>query len=198
MDSENPQDLTGVLQAARHGDAQAERRLFDCVYGELHKIARGRLRRERGQLTLLQTTDLVHEAYLRLIGSESASWENRNHFFGAAVEAMRRILVEYARRRNAQRRGGGAIKVTLPDDQAAGELSFDVLALNEALDRLAEIRPRAAKVVGLRYMLGMTVDETAELLRMGPRTVNLDSKFANAWLRREIDTLPGKEPIDAP
>ncbi len=197
MVSGTPDDLTAVLHAVRDGDAEAEQVLFERVYDELRRIAHGRIRREHHNLTLLQTNDLVHEAYLRLVRKDGASFENRNHFFGAAVEAMRRILVEYARKRDALRRGGGAMKVTLPDDLEGPKLSFEILTLNRALDRLVEFRPRAARVVGYRKLLGMTVGETAELLRVSPRTVNDDLKFANAWLRREIAGSSGDERTDA-
>jgi len=182
----DPGDLTVALQAARDGDDDAREELYERVYDELHRMARGRLRREGSKPTLLQTTELVNEAYLRLVGAGSGNWENRAHFFGAAVEAMRRILVEYARRRNAARRGGGQRPVTL-SDVAAGAPAFDLIALNEALDRLTEFRPRAAQVVGLRFFIGLTVQETADMIRVSPRTVDSDWKFASAWLRREVE-----------
>jgi len=180
-----PGDLTVALQAARAGDDDAQRLLYERVYDELHRMAHGRLRREGRKPTLLQTTELVNEAYLRLVGAEPGDWENRAHFFGAAVEAMRRILVEYARRRNAARRGGGQRPVTL-SDVAAHAPSLDLVGLNEALDRLTEIRPRAAQIVGLRFFIGLTVQETADMIRVSPRTVDSDWKFASAWLRREV------------
>ena len=193
-----PGDLTVALQAARDGDDDAQRLLYERVYDELHRMASGRLRREGRKPTLLQTTELVNEAYLRLVGSGPGDWENRAHFFGAAVEAMRRILVEYARRRNAARRGGGQRAVTM-SDVADGAPSLDLIALNEALDRLNAIRPRVAQVVGLRFFIGLTVQETADMLRVSPRTVDSDWKFASAWLRREVSGGPstGSENPDA-
>lgn len=194
MDAEDPADLTIALQAARSGDEEAQRLLYERVYDELHRMAHGRLAREGRKPTLLQTTELVNEAYLRLVRSDAGSWENRAHFFGAAVEAMRRILVEYARRRNAARRGGGQRPITL-NEVAAEVPSLDIVALDEALNRLAEIRPRAAQVVGLRFFIGLTVGETADLLHVAPRTIDSDWKFASAWLRREV--APDSEKPDA-
>ena len=185
MEPGGPGDLTVALQAARAGDDDAQRVLYERVYDELRQMARGRLRREGRKPTLLQTTELVNEAYLRLVRVDAADWQSRAHFFGAAVEAMRRILVEYARRKNAARRGGGQRPVTL-SDVAADAPSFDIVALNEALDRLTAIRPRAAQVVGLRFFIGLTVQQTAEMLQVSPRTVDSDWKFASAWLRREV------------
>lgn len=191
-------DVTRALRAARSGDDQAQRRLYERVYDELHRMAHRRLGREGRKPTLLQTTELVNEAYLRLVRVDPENWENRAHFFGAAVEAMRRILVEYARRRNAARRGGGRRPVTL-SDVAARTPSLDVVALNDALDRLSAIRPRAAQVVGLRFFIGLTVKETADLIRVSPRTVDSDWRFASAWLRREVSGSPatGGENPDA-
>ena len=182
MESRGPGDLTQALEAARAGDRGAQRQLYDRVYDELHRMAHGRLGREGRRPTLLETTDLVNEVYLRLVRGEPSNWENRSHFFGAAVEAMRRILVEYARRRNAARRGGGQRPVTL-SDVAADAPSLDIIALNDALDRLAEIRPRAAQVVGYRFFIGMTVKETADLIRVAPRTVDSYERrsASNMW-----------------
>lgn len=192
-------DLTGALRAARAGDAGAEQELYERVYDELRRMARGRLRREGRKPTLLQTTVLVNEAYLRLVRVDPGNWENRAHFFGAAVQAMRRILVEYARRRNAARRGSGERAITL-SDVAADTPALDVVSLNQALDRLTAIRPRAARVVGYRFFIGLTVQETAKLIRVSPRTVDSDWKFASAWLRREVSggTATGSENPDAP
>lgn len=173
----------------RSGERGAERMLFERVYDELRKIARAQLRREHDAPTLIETTDLVNEAYLRLVRKEAANWENRRHFFGAAVEAMRRILIDYARRRNAKRRGQGALKITITEGAASEAPSFEIIALNEALDRLAKIRPRAATIVGYRFFLGLTVQESADLLKVAPRTVDSDWQFANAWLRREIENV---------
>jgi len=197
MDSADPNDLTGLLRAVRGGDSHAEEVLFERVFNELHRMAHGRLLREHHSPTLLQTTALVNEAYVRLVRSEPSHWENRRHFFGAAVRAMRRILVEYARSRKAERRGGGVPKITLTGDLAAPEPSYDILALNEALDRLTGIRPRAAKVVGFRFFLGLNVNETAELLQVAPRTVDSDWQFANAWLRRQLAGSSGQAGNDS-
>ena len=181
-------DLTAVLHAVRDGDTQAEQVLFERVYDELRRLAHHRLRHESARPTLIQTTDLVNEAYLRLVRVEPANWENRRHFFGAAIEAMRRILIEYARRRKAQRHGGGQTRITFSEQIAADAPAFEILALNDALDRLAVVRPRAAQVVGYLFFLGLTIPESAQLLGVAPRTVDSDWRFANAWLRREIAT----------
>ncbi len=187
MDSRDPQDLTRVLANVRQGDARAEKELFDRVYDELHRMAHQRMRHETPQQTLMQTTVLVNEAYLRLVRDEPSTWENRAHFFGAAAQAMRRILVDYARKRQADRRGGGAPKVPLHEELQGDVPRFDLLAVDEALDRLAELRPRAARVVGYRFYLGLSAKESADLLGVSTRTVEADWKFASAWLRREIE-----------
>lgn len=193
MGVDDPGDLTGVLKAVRRGEPDAESELFERVYQELHQMAHGRLLRERRDPTMLQTTALVNEAYLRLVRNEPADWENRSHFFGAAVQAMRRILVDYARRRDAEIRGGGTPPVTLKDDVESDGPSYDILALNESLDRLTKIRRRAATVVGYRFFLGLTVKEIARLLDVSPRTVDSDWQFAGAWLRREIGDVSGPD-----
>ncbi len=187
MDSRDRQDLTRVLENVRQGDARAEKELFDRVYDELHRMAHQRMRHETPQQTLMQTTVLVNEAYLRLVRDEPSTWENRAHFFGAAAQAMRRILVDYARKRQADRRGGGAPNVSLREEIPGEEPRFDLLAVDEALDRLAALRPRAARVVGYRFYLGLSGEESANLLGVSTRTVETDWRFASAWLRREIE-----------
>jgi RNA polymerase sigma factor (TIGR02999 family) len=135
----------------------------------------------------LQTTGLVNEAYLRLCRGEDANWENRRHFFGAAAIAMRRILIDRARRQKARKHGGDLEQVTLGDDLAGPERPCELIALDAALKRLAKDRPRAAEVVSYRFFLGLTVKQTAELLDVAPKTVDNDWALAKAWLRREID-----------
>ncbi len=205
----DPQTMTAVLEEIRSGAEGATDRLFKLVFDELRVMARARMAGERKGHTL-QTTALVNEAYLKLC-SGSSSWENRRHFFGAAARAMRQILVDRARQKAAQKRIEGGERVSLDPGMAgpglagpglagpgmagpgmagpgmAGdEPSVDLLALDEALDRLAEVHARPAEVVKYRYFLGLTVPETAELLEVSPRTVDGDWKLAKAWLKREL------------
>ena len=178
-------DVTRLLDAAGGGDRDAYARLYERVYGELHEMAESTMRRERPGHTL-QPTALVNEAYLRL-GTEAANWENRRHFFGAAALAMRRILVDHARRKLAERRGAGVQRVTLTDlEISAPEAGLDVLAVNEALDQLAATEPRLAEVVNLRFFAGMSIEDTARALDLSPATVKRDWNFARAWLLEEI------------
>ena len=157
------------------------------VYAELRRQASGYLRRERAGHTL-QTTALIHETYLKLIDQRAVNWQNRAHFYGIAAQAMRRILVDYARGRHREKRGG--IVENLPLEAAAlvssGEKSVDLVALDEALERLAEFDRRQAQIVELRYFSGLTIEETAEILHLSPATVKSDWNVAKAWLRREI------------
>ncbi len=195
MGSHQPGDLTGVLEAARSGDPGAEQELLERVYDQLRRMAHGEMARELRRPTMLQTTALVNEAWLKLGGNKQEVWKNRSYFFGAALRAMRRILIEHARKRDAQRRGGGAVSVTLEDDAAVDAPRFDLLALDEALDRLTAIRPRAARVVGYRFFLGMSIEETADLLEISPRLVSSDWNFAKRWLERELSAgWPANDP----
>lgn len=161
------------------------------VYAELRRQASGYLRRERAGHTL-QTTALIHETYLKLIDQRAVNWQNRAHFYGIAAQAMRRILVDYARGRHREKRGG--IVENLPLDAAtlvsSGEKSIDLIALDEALKRLAEFDERQAQIVELRYFSGLTIEETAEILHLSPATVKSDWNVAKAWLRREITQAP--------
>jgi len=162
----------------RHGDRGAGEAAVELVYGELHRIASGQMRRERPGHTL-QTTALVHEAYIRLIGSESLEIQSRGHFFAVASQQMRRILVDHARADQAQRRGGGAAKVELDQVQLGTETeSIDVLLLDEALGELERLEPRAARVVELRYFGGYTDKEVVEALGVALATVRRDWEFA--------------------
>ena len=177
-------DVTRLLSAAGAGDRAALERLYLQVYDELRRLAESRLRRERAGHTL-QPTALVNEAYLRL-NPEASTWENRRHFFGAAAEAMRRILVDHARQKLANKRDGGA-RVTLADlDIQAPEEDLDVLAVSEALDVLAQEDPRLSEVVSLRFFAGMSVEETARALGVSPITIKRDWAFARAWLCERI------------
>jgi RNA polymerase sigma-70 factor, ECF subfamily len=177
-------DVTRLLGAAGAGDRAALERLYLQVYDELRRLAESRLRRERAGHTL-QPTALVNEAYLRL-NLEASTWQNRRHFFGAAAQAMRRILVDHARQKLADKRAGGA-RVTLADlDVQAPEADLDVLAVSAALDVLAQEDARLSEVVSLRFFAGMSVEETARALDVSPITIKRDWAFARAWLCERI------------
>jgi RNA polymerase sigma factor (TIGR02999 family) len=176
-------DVTQILDAAAAGDRKAAADLLPLVYDELRKLAAARMAGESPGHTL-QPTALVHEAYLRLVGrGDEQRWDGRGHFFAAAAEAMRRILIEAARRKHGPQRGGDFTRHDLdPDQPAPAEPSPRLLALDEALDRLAAIEPRAAAVVKLRYFAGLTISETASVLGISPRTADADWAYARAWL----------------
>lgn len=180
------QNITHLLKEWSDGDERALDRLTPLVYEELRQQAARYLRRERPGHTL-QTTALIHEAYLRLIDAKDVQWQSRAHFFAIAANLMRRILVDHSRRRDAEKRGGSHIRLTL-DEALAGakETDVDVLAIDEALNRLATVDPQQARVVELRFFSGLTVEETAEALGVSPKTVKRDWSVARAWLRREI------------
>ena len=185
-----PVPLTVLLNRMRSGDRQASDRAVEMVYTELHRIASGQLRRERPGHTL-QTTALVHEAYLRLIGSESLEIQNRGHFFAVASKQMRRILVDHARARQAARRGGGAVQVDLDDIQLGTETqNIDILQLDQALRELERLEPRAARVVELRYFGGYTDKEVVDALGVALATVRRDWEFARSWL---FDRMRGSD-----
>jgi RNA polymerase sigma factor (TIGR02999 family) len=185
--------FTDLLEAAGGGDGQAAADLFSLVYDDLRQLAGLHLAQERPGQTL-QPTALVHEVYLRLLGASSASsdrdelpWKNRRHFFAAAAEAMRRILIESARRKKRQKHGGDRSREPLdPDQIAAPELADDLLALDEALTRLAAIEPTIAALVTLRYFGGLTLKEVAEALDLAPRTADAHWAYARAWLLAEM------------
>jgi RNA polymerase sigma factor (TIGR02999 family) len=185
-------DLTGILQAIEQGEPHAAEQLLPLVYDELRQLAAARLAREKPGQTL-QPTALVHEAYLRLVGTDPKQpWESRGHFFAAAAEAMRRILVEQARRKGRIRHGGGLRRADLPDEEvAAPSADEQVLLLDEALTRLAAARPQAAELVKLRFFSGLTIEETASWLGLSPRTARRLWVFARAWLRREMEQSAG-------
>ena len=178
--------VTQVLSDMVGGDPEAIDRLLPVVYEQLRELARRELRRERPDHTL-QATAVVHEAYLRLIQLDRVDWQGRSHFFGAAAMAMRRILISYARSRNAQKRGSGAVHVPLEDVMAAAQQRpAELIALDEALVRLAELNQRQAQVVECRFFAGMSLDETAEALGISNATVRRDWTLARAWLNREL------------
>jgi RNA polymerase sigma factor (TIGR02999 family) len=185
-----PHAVTELLQAWSAGDRAALDALLPVVYDELRRQARGALARE-GVGHTLQPTALVHEAYLRLVGQREAHWEGRTQFFAVAAQLMRRVLVDRARRRRAAKRGGGARHVTLADADAAaaeagGEGGVDVLALDDALTRLAALDPEKARLVELRYFAGMSIPEAAAALGVSPATVGRQWAVARLWLRREL------------
>lgn len=156
------------------------------VYGELRRMARGFLRRQPAHT--FQTTELLHETYLKLAGNDDHNWQNRAHFFGVAATAMRHILVDYARSKQSQKRGGGREKVSLADDLADSDnQSAQVIALDDALNELARLDQRKSRVVELKYFGGLTNEETAEVLEISVETVKRDWRFARNWLLRELD-----------
>lgn len=181
-----PSDITRLLVAWSDGDQTALERLVPLIERELHRIARQYMRRESPGHTL-QTTALVNEAYFRLVDQRSVRWQNRAHFFGVAAQIMRRILLNYARDRHRAKRGGGAVQVSLSEVAVVGaEKSAELIALDEALEKLAAVDARKCRVVELRYFGGLNVEETAEVLGVSPVTVARDWKMAKAWLAREI------------
>jgi RNA polymerase sigma factor (TIGR02999 family) len=183
-------DVTRILAAIQSGDAAAAGQLLPLVYEELRRLAAQRLSQEKAGQTL-QATALVHEAYLRLVGGDQADhWNGRGHFFAAAAEAMRRILVEAARRKGAERHGGGWARHELIDaDLAVDTSGDDLFAVDEALTRLAAADPRAARLVELRFFLGMTLEEAAAHLGIQERTAYRDWAYARAWLRQALDEV---------
>ena len=188
--ADSSHEVTRLLRAVESGEPDAEQRLYELVYAELRRMAGGGVARE-GKAEFVPTS-LVHDAYLRLAG-KAGSFENRAHFFGAAAEAMRRILVERARARLAAKRGGGAEQVSLHDDAAADESDpAELLDVDRALERLEALDTTMADVVKLRFYVGLTVPETAEILGQSPRSVNRLWKAARTWLLKEMATDGGE------
>ncbi|MCA1568406.1 MAG: sigma-70 family RNA polymerase sigma factor [Acidobacteria bacterium] len=184
---ENSKQITRLLEQWSNGDAEVLDDLMPLVYLELRRQASGYLRRERPNHTL-QPTALINEAYLKLIGRRDVKWQNRAHFFAFAAQAMRHILVDYARERKREKRGGAP--ENLPLDEAltivSQEKSIDLVALDEALNKLAAFDERQAKVVELRYFSGLSIEETAEVLNVSNVTIRRDWNMAKAWLHQEI------------
>jgi RNA polymerase sigma factor (TIGR02999 family) len=179
-------DATELLVAWSNGDESAFDKLAPLVHHELRVLARRYMRRERSDHTL-QATALVHEAYIRLIDVNRVQWQNRTHFLAVAAQTMRRILVEFARQRHRQKRGGDALRVTMDAAMdVAQDQSADLVALSDALSALATFDPRMSQVVELRFFGGLTVQETADVLKVSPETVMRDWKTAKAWLLREL------------
>lgn len=178
-------EVTALLDALRGGEQDAEARLLTLVYAELKRLASGYLRKERPDHTL-QATDLVHEAYLRMVEAE-ARLQNRAHFFGVAAQAMRRVLIDHARAHRSQKRGDGRIKVSFDEALLLSAAESDELVeLDEALKKLSLIDPRQGRIVELRFFAGLSIDETAAALDCAPRTINREWRMAQAWLKREL------------
>jgi RNA polymerase sigma factor (TIGR02999 family) len=183
-------DVTCILTAIEQGDAGATDKLLPLVYQELRRLAAHKMANEPPGHTL-QPTALVHEAWLKLVDSPSQSWQNRAHFFGAAAEAMRRILIARARRKQAQRRGAGAPHLDLDELEIASPAPDDqILFLNEALDRFAALEPRQAELVKLRYFVGLKIEDAAEVLGISEATAKRWWAYARAWLFNEIQPPP--------
>ena len=179
-------EVTLLLRRLSTGDKSALNQLMPLIYTELHQLASSYMRRERPGHTL-QTTALVHEAYLQLVGQENAQWENRSQFFGVAAQLMRRILVDHARAHGAAKRGGNLPRLSLDEAVVmAKERGGDLLALDELLQRLAAIDPQQARIVELRFFAGLSVEETAHALSISDRTVKRDWAMAKAWMQREL------------
>jgi RNA polymerase sigma factor (TIGR02999 family) len=187
-DRDRPHDVTGLLQKWQAGDAGALEELVPLVYDELRRVARARLRQEQPDHTL-QATALVHEAYLRLIGAGQPTPQNRAHLFAVAARLMRQILVDHARRKHAEKRGGDATIISIQDAEAAPDIALvDILALDEALGELAALDPRLCQVVELKYFAGLTIDEAAEALKVSTPTVERDWRVAKAWLHQRLSS----------
>ena len=194
-DSEsNASEVTRILSAVRNGDAQAAKELLPLVYEELRRLAAFKLAHENPGQTL-QATALVHEAWLRLGGQENQAWNGRPHFFGAAAEAMRRILIDNARRKRAVRHGGGQLRVDLQEMEIAVAVKDDdLLEVNAALERFATQDKQKAELVKLRYFTGLTIEEAAEILGVSTPTAKRWWAYARAWLHKEIEDQKNGRP----
>ena len=187
-------DTADMLARLRAGEDGAQEALIELMYPHLRRLAAARLR-GRGRNVTLDTTSLVHETYLRLAGQRQSNWQNRAHFMAIAASVMRRVVVDHARNRKSQKRGGGAVPVTLADAPARQEASrIDWLVLHDALEALSEINPLAARVVELKYFAGMTQEEMSEALNISRATVTRRWRFARAWLRPYLE---GEQENDA-
>lgn len=187
----SPKSVTQLLIEWRDGDESARDKLFPLVYAELNRLARAYLRRER-QGHSFRSSDLIAEAYLRLVDHKGMRWQNRAHFYAVAAQAMRRILVDRARYYDAEKRGGGMQRVDLDEAaSAAVQRAPEVIALDDALTALTALDPRQTEIVELRYFVGLTTEETAELLGISPTTVNREWKAAKLWLLKELSNETG-------
>jgi RNA polymerase sigma factor (TIGR02999 family) len=189
----SPSEITELLVSWCEGDQSSLEKLLPLVEKELHRIAHRYMRRENQDHTL-QTTALVNEAFLRLVDQDRVRWQNRAHFFAISAQIMRRILLNHARDQNRAKRGGGVIQVSLSEAHTVSvDTSLELIALDDALNRLALVDPRKLSVVELRYFGGLSIEETAEVLKISPVTVMRDWKLAKAWLLREMTN--GKEDL---
>lgn len=185
---QSQENVTELLLGWGDGNKEALDRILPIVYDELRRQAARYLRRERAGHTL-QTTALINEAYIRLVDQKNVRWQNRAHFFGIAAQLMRRILVDHSRTKGRAKRGGSDVRVSLSDaNLIANQRDIEVIAVDEALARLAQIDEQQSKVVELRFFGGLTVEETAEVLKISPATVKRDWSMAKAWLHREISS----------
>jgi len=183
---DNSRPITNLLVELRKGNKEAEAQLIPLVYNELHRLARHYMRGEREGHTL-QTSALVNEAYLRLMGEHGIDWKNRAHFFGVSAQIMRRILVDHARNRDAQKRGGDVQKISLENAFVySDEQSWQVVAVHEALNKLVEWDARQAQIVEMRFFGGLNVEETAEAMNLSPTTIKREFQLAKAWLYGEL------------
>ncbi len=181
------ENITQLLNRASQGDNLSLDKIMPVVYNELRRISSKYLNNEYRKHTL-QTTELVHEAYIKLIGDQKLSWESRSHFFAIAAKSMRQILVDYARKRKALKRGEGKTLLSLDDNNIIlNQTEDNILSLDEALTRLEKLEKRSSEIVELRFFSGLTIEETAEVLNISVATVKRDWKFAKAWLYREIN-----------
>ena len=182
----SPHEITQLLAEWSDGNQTALDKLYPLVYDELHKMANRYMKRERKDHTL-QTTALINEAYVRMVDQKNVHWENRAHFFAISAQIMRRILIDHARRHHYAKRGGGALKVSLDETaMVASDPASDMLLLDEALNRLAEMDPRRGQVVELRYFGGLNNEEIAGVLKISENTVTRDWNMARAWLYQEL------------
>ncbi len=185
-----PSDVTTLLRRWTAGDKSAIDQLAPLIYAELRKLAHRQLRRERRNRTL-QSTALVHEAWLRLVDQKQAHWRDRAHFFAVSGQMMRRILVDHARAQHAEKRGGGASVLALDETMdMPAQRSLEMIALDDALNELARLDARQSQVIELRFFAGLSIDETAEALGVSKATVNRDWVTGRAWLLRELDRRP--------
>jgi len=183
-------DVTQLLMNWSQGDQGALEQLMPLVYGELRRLASSYLRRERSNHTL-QSTALVHEAFMRLVNQQDVQWRNRAHFYAIAAQMIRRILVDYARSQHAEKRGAGAVKLELDEAMAVPQQSeIDLLGLNDALDQLAELDARQSRVVELRFFAGLSIEETAEVMHLSPASIKREWNTARAWLFRQMTRQP--------
>jgi len=192
MAATSPKEVTQLLVEWGHGDKAALDQLIPLVYDELRRMARGYMRREK-QGHMLQTSALIHEAYLRLVDQKNVEWHNRAHFFGVAAQLMRRILVDHARSRLRAKRGGNAQMVSLAEPSAVCVELAEVIALDDALKNLAEMDPRKAQIVEMKFFGGLTNEEVAEALKVTTRTVEREWRKGKAWLQRAISKVVPNE-----